>query len=719
MMRVQWKLFLILCVVGVVPMVLVAWVGLNTTDQVGRGVTQEMERGMTAMVTDQVERDAAAASAAVSKGTGAAKAALRALVLETEKHLAGTITMLPRVYYSDDYDAPDRRPADVSNPPGYVLSGTQDGDASMAVSFNNLVFVTAPDVSRLVVREDTARLARLLPTCRSLFQDLDGSAYRLFVSLENGLTAAYPGFGGYPKQFDPRRASWYLRARDTGGGPVWSELLISRSTGMALFSFTSPVRDPGGTFAGVASVELPLTWFLQEAELASVWTERMHSFLVGSAQDPETGRARLRVLARQNDDQQSELVVGDDYEVLENGETAAMQAVADDILAGGTGVTRLVFEGEDSILAYAPLGPKGMAFLLAVPVSVAQEGTQTLRAMVEDRISVQWLMIYVATVILALVAAGSAYLVSRRGARVTTAMTAAWKRLAGGDFEVRLDLRTGDERDALVQAFNDTVPKLAERLHLKRSVSLAREVQQRLLPEELPETPGLDVAGTTLYCDETGGDYYDVMRVSRDGALLVAVADVSGHDVASALLMASTRALLRGAAHTRMSLAERVASVNRLLTADVVGSGRFVTLFCLEYDPGRRDITWVRAGHESGWFFGPDSDQAEELGGKGAALGFAATSVCEEGRRPFDRIGCLAVVCTDGVFESVNKAGEPFGRERFLDAVREARSGDAGAVVRGVIRALAAFQGEVPLADDVTVVAIRRTDAGPGVTGAS
>ncbi len=416
-MRVQWKLFVILFGVGVVPLVLVASVSLCGVGQFGRELASEMERELTLMVSAQVEQDAATASDAVARGTGASRIALRVLALKTEQLLAQTITTLPKVYFSEDYDTLGNSAPRLTYPPGYTRLATDRAnkrEVSQAVSFDDLVFVTAPGVSREQVRGDIARLARLLPSCQNLFRDLGGSAYRVFVCLQSGITAAYPGFGGYPSDFDPRLSSWYRRASQSSGSPVWSELLISRSTGMALFSFTMPVRAPDGSFAGVASVELPLTWFLQETELASAWTKKMHSFLVSAQEGASKGRAELHILARR--DYSGRTTKVESYEHLGGSDDSrAFQTLANDILAGGAGASRLRFEGEDSIWAYAPLAREGMAFLLVVPVSVASAGVERLLDQVEDRVSVQWLVTYAATVILVFIAALVAYLASRRG----------------------------------------------------------------------------------------------------------------------------------------------------------------------------------------------------------------------------------------------------------------------------------------------------------------
>jgi len=140
------------------------------------------------------------------------------------------------------------------------------------------------------------------------------------------------------------------------------------------------------------------------------------------------------------------------------------------------------------------------------------------------------------------------------------------KRLSGGDFSVRLDVHTGDERDQVIQAFNELGPKLEDQVRIHNSLLLAREVQRSLLPLENPIISGLDIAGTSIYCDEIGGDYYDYyLKTNERGTEIVSmvVGDLSGHGLASALLMASARALLRQRTSLSGSIADIVTDVNR------------------------------------------------------------------------------------------------------------------------------------------------------------
>jgi sigma-B regulation protein RsbU (phosphoserine phosphatase) len=114
-------------------------------------------------------------------------------------------------------------------------------------------------------------------------------------------------------------------------------------------------------------------------------------------------------------------------------------------------------------------------------------------------------------------------------------------------------------------------------VRIHNSLLLAREVQRSLLPLENPKLSGLDIAGTSIYCDETGGDYYDYYLETNErgtGIVSMVVGDISGHGLASALLMASARALLRQRTALSGSIANIVTDVNRELAVDVAKSGK-------------------------------------------------------------------------------------------------------------------------------------------------
>jgi sigma-B regulation protein RsbU (phosphoserine phosphatase) len=290
-------------------------------------------------------------------------------------------------------------------------------------------------------------------------------------------------------------------------------------------------------------------------------------------------------------------------------------------------------------------------------------------------------------------------------------LVSAAGRLSRGDFTTRACIQTGDERDQLIHAFNEMVPKLEDHMRLHESMRLATEVQQNLLPQQDPTFPGLDIAGISIYCDETGGDYYDFMEISKDPTdmLVVAVGDVSGHGVHSALLMASARASLRLRAALPGTLTEMVSDVNRQFTEDVGDSGSFMTLFLLRIDWKAKALSWVGAGHDPACCYHPQADTFEELCGIGPAMGFEKNAIYEERTKTGLNSGDVVVIGTDGIWETVNANGEMFGKARLCNIIRGRHTETARDIIQAVIRALEDFRHPLKPSDDITIVVIKIT----------
>lgn len=284
-------------------------------------------------------------------------------------------------------------------------------------------------------------------------------------------------------------------------------------------------------------------------------------------------------------------------------------------------------------------------------------------------------------------------------------------RVAGGDLEVLVHSAEGrrDELSRLIASFNSMVAQLQERLRLKEAVNLAQEVQQSLLPHHVPSVSGLDLAGRSEYCDETGGDYFDFIRPFGRGSqsIYVAVGDVVGHGLGAALLMTTVRALLRGRLAMPGKLTEVVTDVNRLLCQDMDRTVTFMTLFIARIDPARREIRWVRAGHDPGLLYDPLRDAFLELQGGGPALGIDSAFVYEEGSRTDLSEGQILVLATDGIWETENASMEQFGKDSLRDVVRRHRRLSASGLVEAILRELDDFRGTAARSDDATIVAAR------------
>jgi sigma-B regulation protein RsbU (phosphoserine phosphatase) len=233
-------------------------------------------------------------------------------------------------------------------------------------------------------------------------------------------------------------------------------------------------------------------------------------------------------------------------------------------------------------------------------------------------------------------------------------------------------------------------------------------VQQSLLPRRSPTEKRLDIAGSSLYCDETGGDYFDYFKLPHLAldAYSIAVGDVSGHGISSALQMASTRAYLRSRAMQGGQIAEIIMDVNRLVSNDTRETGVFMTLFFLVIEAHSGHATWVRAGHEPALLYDPDSDHFEQLEGKGIPLGVDDNWKYSNYKITI-KPGQILILITDGLWESRNLNGEMFGRERFKNIIRQSASLKAEEITENVFKAVTSFQGKAQQEDDITMVVLK------------
>jgi sigma-B regulation protein RsbU (phosphoserine phosphatase) len=291
--------------------------------------------------------------------------------------------------------------------------------------------------------------------------------------------------------------------------------------------------------------------------------------------------------------------------------------------------------------------------------------------------------------------------------RLENAMAALGK----GDLTAAVPVENNDELGTLSENFNLMTVGLKERYELRRSLDLAREVQQSLLPHTSPKIDGLDIAGRSIYCDETGGDYYDYIFSGRkeNRKVGIAIGDVAGHGISSALLMATVRSSLRQRSSLPGSVASILSDVNHQLVADVEDSGQFVTMFYMTIDPVSMQTHWVRAGHGPAIFYDPGSDTFEELGGSGIALGvddnwnyteYTKTNLSKEQ---------IIFLSTDGIWEALNQKGEMFGKERLYDIIRKHSSSSAEELINTMLATLEGFKHGAEIEDDITLVVIKIT----------
>jgi sigma-B regulation protein RsbU (phosphoserine phosphatase) len=330
---------------------------------------------------------------------------------------------------------------------------------------------------------------------------------------------------------------------------------------------------------------------------------------------------------------------------------------------------------------------------------------------IRDRVTIIERMTAGFLIFLVLVTTLLAFTFSRSVTKPLEALAHAAQKLAGGDFQTRVNIKSKDEFGDMGRIFNSVGPRLEAHYRMRQSLDVANEIQQHLLPESPPKFSGLDIAGMTLYSDETGGDYFDYLckQEQKQEILCVVVGDVADHGIPSALLMATVRAFLRLRASMPGRPGDIVSDVNRAFVKDVEKSGRFMTLFLAQIDPGRGRMVWVNAGHEPAIIYDPASVAFENLKGKGMPLGVHEDATYKE--LSFEiKPGQLIFIGTDGIRETRNQNDEMFGHQRLQQILRQNAKASAQTVKLAILDAVAEFRGNQAQEDDLTLVVIKVKD---------
>jgi phosphoserine phosphatase RsbU/P len=261
----------------------------------------------------------------------------------------------------------------------------------------------------------------------------------------------------------------------------------------------------------------------------------------------------------------------------------------------------------------------------------------------------------------------------------------------------------------------------AGRQRINREIEIAREVQERLLPQIYPIVPGVEFAGFSRTAQEVGGDYYDFIPL-ENGRLGIAIGDVSGKGISAALLMASIRAALHGLTFAgTLDLARLMQGLNRIIY-DSSTSNRFVTFFFAEYDPVTRTLGYVNAGHNAPVIL---RSPAPQLNSDGSSVGRAEAPCTVERLETGGPVvgifsdvqyeqGCIQlqaedalVAFTDGISEAMTADYEEWGEERLIAEAGMFTHRSAQEIVSALVASADRFVAGAEQNDDLSVVVLK------------
>ncbi len=267
-----------------------------------------------------------------------------------------------------------------------------------------------------------------------------------------------------------------------------------------------------------------------------------------------------------------------------------------------------------------------------------------------------------------------------------------------------LRLLTAIASQAAMSLYNiQLIEEVKDAERVKREIEIAQQIQMGLLPAVPPDVPGIELAGRCLPAMQVGGDYYDFF-LSPDNRLGLVIADVSGHNVGAALMMAAARSTLRSEVLTRCSPSQILENTNLVLYDDLTNAELFITMFYAEYETQTRILRYSNGGHNhpivlrEGACLFLDTD--------GMLIGMLESVDFEEKTiqlQPDD----FVIFYTDGVVEAVNEAGEMFQLERLCDVIEANWQSDASHLLDTIYEQVEQYSGSALRTDDITVVALK------------
>ena len=290
-----------------------------------------------------------------------------------------------------------------------------------------------------------------------------------------------------------------------------------------------------------------------------------------------------------------------------------------------------------------------------------------------------------------------------------------------GDFSHRIVVRSEDQLGTLAASFNqmteyvqDLVKERVQKERLERELEIAKEVQERLFPENAPKMDRLDLAGVCLPARIVSGDYYDFLPLGTD-ELGLALGDICGKGISAALLMTNLQATLRSNVlnlrkHNGLSEDKSVAALVERLNNQIysyTSANKFASFFYALYNEKQQTLTYCNAGHNPPLYFENGSVRRLVVGG--TVVGIFADSKYDQETIHL-KSGDLLVAYTDGIVESINEYGEEFGENRLIQLVSENRHLSAEKMKELIFQQVLAWSFAEERDDDMTMIIAKITE---------
>lgn len=480
------------------------------------------------------------------------------------------------------------------------------------------------------------------------------------------------------------------------GKPVWSDPYFDEGAGNVLMITYSAPFYSDGVFRGVATVDIDLS--------------RLHETIGADVTDGESF-VILETDGRFVYDENPEHILNRNIrEIAHELDDKRLNTLVSRLLNGKPGVTTVNGwdqAGEKQWLFHAPIPSTAWTFVARTPERTALSGVH--QRLVIAAVSLGGTLAFIV---------GCIAFMASRITRPLSTLTEKVTEIAAGNLDARVEgIKSRDELGQLAGSFNFMAARLREhverladeeanRRKIEHDLSIARKIQQGLLPAESPHLPGYELAGWSQPADETGGDYYDWQTLPNN-VTAISLADVTGHGIGPALVTAVCRAYARASFPTELDAGKAMDRINQLLCEDL-NSERFVTFVVALIDPSTHRLRLLSAGHGPLFYYEAASRKTHQFNAHDVPMGLSPEIVHGPPSEFLMAAGDMLALITDGFTEWANAAGEQYGAERLAEIIDKYHGLPASELIQRLVADVLRFANGTKQLDDLTAVILKR-----------
>jgi len=705
-MKFRWKLLILLLAISIIPIVGLRIFGIHNVRIMAKALIAQVELNQESEVKSHLLTLMEGYSNILGKIREEVEMALAFQMFEVKRGILQNIFAAEKDAALPQEKKPDLRP-------DFVGSAKGDAD-TLSSDYSKQCFAVPAGIGVENAEVYLTRLAGMIDGHQKISGYLGQLVLWQYIGLANGIYSVYPCNPKFTAVSDARQQIWYRSALEDNL-TSWSQPYVDPVSSRSVMAVSLPVEQADESIQGVLSFVVPMDSLLEPVSFISEIPPQTTALLGTLASKPTTDQVGIKILSRADYSvtMTTQIQAPDnDNPWLISSDSVQFKALLKDIATRQNRIREMPYHGHMSYWLYGPLPHLGTAYIFIIPRDEILQQNHRVLEFIKNRLAQVENYTAGFLIFLVLVATALALRFSRTVTRPLEALSQAVQKLGQGDFDARVSIKSKDEFGDMGQVVNRVGPQLKEDYRMRRSLEVAMEVQQNLLPDTPPALPGLDIYGMTLFCDETGGDYFDYLCMDEEdkNKLCLVVGDVVGHGIPAALLMATARGFLRLRATMPGTLGDIITDVNREFVKDAENSTQFMTLLLFRIDRGENRMDWVRAGHDPAIVYDPDSDSFSSLDeGKGMPLGISketgyTASSCDI------KPGQIIFLGTDGIWETRNAQGELFGKERLQQVIHTNSRESARTIVLSILDAVQEFRGAEEQEDDLTLLITRLTD---------